>query len=126
DKRSSSPGDAVPGHVRDAVREAGWYGVTLPRTRVSDYTVHPVITIDQRAWADRMTAGQQPELDRSTLALWEAWTDDLGASPPRPAVSIVGFVSTTPGPRPRWRPSTHWPVTAPVSGSLPGPAGLGL
>ncbi|WP_280507123.1 hypothetical protein [Nocardia flavorosea] len=95
---SNPPGDTVPGHVRDAVREAGWPGVTLPRTKVSDYTVYPVVTIDPRAWADRTTAGQPPELDRSTLAFWEAWTEDLGASPPRPAVSIVGFGSTTPRP----------------------------
>jgi hypothetical protein len=92
---SIPPGDTVPDHIRAAVREAGWPGVVLPRTKVSDYTVHPVIIIDPRAWADRMTTGQRPELDRSTLALWEAWTGDLGAPPPRPAVSIVGFVSTT-------------------------------
>jgi hypothetical protein len=91
---SSAPGDTAPEHVRDAVRAAGWDGVVLPRTKVSDYTVHPVIAIDPHAWADRVTAGQQPELDRSTLTLWEAWTAELGAPPPRPAVSIVGFVST--------------------------------
>lgn len=91
---SNSIPTGVPDHVRDAVREAGWNGVVLPRTKVSDYTVHPVVVIDAHVWADRVTAGQQPELDRSTLALWEAWTDDLGAPPPRPAVSIVGFVST--------------------------------
>lgn len=32
--------------------------------------------------------------DRRTLAVWESWTADLGAPTPRPAVSIVGFVST--------------------------------
>ncbi|WP_063127608.1 hypothetical protein [Nocardia fusca] len=91
---SNSAPTGVPDHVRDAVRAAGWNGVVLPRTKVSDYTVHPMVTIDAHIWADRVTAGQRPELDRSTLALWEAWTADLGAPPPRPAVSIVGFVST--------------------------------
>ncbi|MFI9538308.1 hypothetical protein ACIG56_34385 [Nocardia fusca] len=87
--------DTVPHHIRAAVRAAGWRGIVLPRTKVSDYTVHPVITIDARVWTDRVTAEHRPELDRSTLTLWESWTDDLGAPPPRPAVSIVGFVSTT-------------------------------
>lgn len=91
---SNSAPTGVPEQVRDAVHAAGWNGVVLPRTRVSDYTVHPVITIDAHVWADRVTAGQRPELDRHSLALWEAWTADLGAPPPRPAVSIVGFVST--------------------------------
>lgn len=83
-----------PGAVHAGVRAAGWDGVVLPETKISDYTVYPVITIDPHVWADREAAGQRPELDRSTLALWEAWTDDLGAPPPRPAVSIIGFVST--------------------------------
>ncbi|WP_157228941.1 hypothetical protein [Nocardia brevicatena] len=49
-------------------------------------------------WDERVSKGQGPELDRSTLTLWEAWTEDLGAPPPRSAVAIVGFVSpaTTP------------------------------
>lgn len=83
-----------PGAVHAGVHAAGWDGVVLPETKISDYIVHPVITIDPHVWADREAAGQRPELDRSTLALWEAWTADLGAPPPRPAVSIVGFVST--------------------------------
>ncbi|WP_459549238.1 hypothetical protein [Nocardia sp. X0981] len=90
----------VPDHVRDGVREAGWPGIVLPLTKVSDHTVFPVITIDPDVWFDRISHGQGPELDRSTLAIWEAWTNDLGAPPPRPPVSIVGFVSTATTPTP--------------------------
>ncbi|WP_063125794.1 hypothetical protein [Nocardia fusca] len=52
-------------HVHHGVRQAGWDGVVLPETKVSDYTVYPVVAIDTQVWADRTTAGQRPELDRS-------------------------------------------------------------
>jgi hypothetical protein len=35
-----------------------------------------------------------PKPDKSTLALWEAWTADLGPMPPASPASIVGFIST--------------------------------
>lgn len=87
--------ESVPRRVTDGVRAAAWDGVVLPRTRVSDYTVFPVVEIDTPVWEERVAGGHGPELDRSTLAIWESWTTDMGASPPRPAVSIVGFVSTS-------------------------------
>ncbi|MGO4612683.1 hypothetical protein AB4305_11620 [Nocardia sp. 2YAB30] len=85
---------AVPEHVHAGLRAAGWPGIVLPETRISDYTVYPVINIDPAVWTERVTKRQGPELDRSTLAIWEAWTADLGKPPLRSAVSIVGFIST--------------------------------
>ncbi|MEU7631704.1 hypothetical protein AB0C34_17200 [Nocardia sp. NPDC049220] len=84
----------IPEHVHAGIQEAGWSGIVLPETKISDYVVYPVINVDPAVWADRVTEHQGPELDRSTLALWEAWTADLGEQPPRPALSIVGFIST--------------------------------
>ncbi|MEU7634357.1 hypothetical protein AB0C34_31040 [Nocardia sp. NPDC049220] len=85
---------AVTEHVHTAIRAAGWRGRVLPQTQVSDYTVYPVIDVDSAVWAERVDKRQWPELDRSTLAIWEAWTADPGEAPPRSTVSIVGFVST--------------------------------
>ncbi|NUS92119.1 MAG: hypothetical protein HOQ36_06840 [Nocardia sp.] len=53
-----------------------------------------MIEIDTQVWEERVAGGHGPEPDRSTLGIWESWTTALGASPPRPAVSIAGFVST--------------------------------
>ncbi|WP_342213954.1 DUF4031 domain-containing protein [Nocardia wallacei] len=82
-----------------AVEACGWSGVVLPRTRVSDFMVYPVVTIHRDVWATRVERGHGPELDRSTLALWESWTADLGEMPPRPAVSITGFATAATKPQ---------------------------
>ncbi|MEV4238023.1 hypothetical protein AB0J47_22915 [Nocardia sp. NPDC049737] len=92
-QRISGRPDAVPPRVEEGVRAAAWAGVVLPRTKVSDFTVFPVVEIDVDVWTERVAKGHGPELDRSTLVIWESWTPDLGELPPRPAVSIVGFVS---------------------------------
>ncbi|QIS23817.1 hypothetical protein [Nocardia terpenica] len=84
----------MPARVERGVHAAGWRGVALPRTKVSDFLVFPVVEIDAEVWAERIEKGQGPELDRSTLVIWESWTADLGEMPPSPAVSIVGFIST--------------------------------
>lgn len=85
---------AVPARVVHGVRASGWPGVVLPRTRVSDFAVYPVVEVDEQVWAERVENGHGPEPDRSTLLIWESWTADLGEMPPRPPLSIVGFVST--------------------------------
>ena len=90
---------AVPEAVADGVRSIGWRGVVLPRTRVSDLAVYPVVDVDERVWVERLENGQGPELDRSTLLIWESWTAGLGEMPPGPPLSIVGFVSTAKKPR---------------------------
>jgi hypothetical protein len=95
DHRTPERYESVPQRVVDGVRAAAWGGVVLPRTRISDYLVFPVVEIDTQVWEERVAGGRGPELDRSTLGIWESWTTDMGASPPRPAVSIIGFVSTT-------------------------------
>lgn len=84
---------AVPAWVVHGVQASGWPGVVLPRTRVSDFAVYPVVEVDEQVWAERVENGHGPELDRSTLLIWESWTADLGEMPPRSPLSIVGFVS---------------------------------
>ncbi|MEU7769590.1 hypothetical protein AB0B25_31610 [Nocardia sp. NPDC049190] len=69
---------AIPEHVHAAILAAGWSGIVLPETKVSDCVVYPVIDVDPAVWAERLAKQQGPELDWSTLAIWEAWTDDLG------------------------------------------------
>jgi hypothetical protein len=44
----------------------------------------------------RGRAATGPELDRSTLALWESWPAEMGAPSPAPAVRIVGFIAEGP------------------------------
>jgi hypothetical protein len=44
---------------------------------------YPVVEIDEQVWAERVANGHGPELDRSTLLIWESWTPDLGEMPPR-------------------------------------------
>ena len=90
---------SVPAWVARGTHVGGWRGAVLPRTRVSDFAVYPVIDVDEQAWADRVADGPAPELDRSTLLVWESWTPDLGPMPPRSPLSIVGFVSTAAKPR---------------------------
>jgi hypothetical protein len=88
----------VPTAVSTAVQAAGWPGVALPRTRICDYLVYPVVDIDPDGWEQRLAEGHGPELSRSTLKIWEGWTPDLGPMPPRTVLSIVGLVSDS---RPR-------------------------
>lgn len=83
----------VPSSVRAAVQAARWPGVVLPRMRLGGYRVYPVVDIDPNIWADRIRNGHGPELDGSTLAIWEGWAPDLGPMPPRTPLAIVGLVS---------------------------------
>lgn len=69
-----------------------WRGILLPPMRVSERWVRPVVRVLPAA-AARLEAGAGPELDRSTLALWESWPDGMGDPPPAPPVRIVGFVA---------------------------------
>lgn len=69
-----------------------WPGLLLGPTRLSGRLVQPVVEI-LPAGLDRVSAGVGPELDRSTLAMWESWTDVMGASPPGRPLEIVGFVA---------------------------------
>ncbi|MGV9674330.1 hypothetical protein ACWDSJ_03525 [Nocardia sp. NPDC003482] len=94
DQRTSGRQCVAPPQIEDAVRAATWCGVVLPRTKVSDFMVFPVVEIIPDAWTERLVNGYGPELDRSTLGIWESWTPDMGDPPPRSPVSIVGFVST--------------------------------
>jgi hypothetical protein len=83
-----------PGDIKTmvAVAAAGWSGMVLDPVRLSGRLVHPVIEILPAGW-DRVSAGVGPELDRSTLAMWESWPAGMGASPPGAPVRIVGFVA---------------------------------
>jgi hypothetical protein len=85
--------------VATAVAAAGWRGVVLPPTKVSEQLVYPVIVMLPAA-AERLLAGDGPELQRSTLAIWESWPSAGGVQPPSPPVEIIGFVSVAP-----WRPA---------------------
>jgi hypothetical protein len=91
--------DQVPGGVSNAARLAGWPGTVLPALRVSGFPVLPVVIIDDAAWAHRHEHRARPELDMSTLAIWEGWMPELGPAPPRSVATIIGFVSTAPQPR---------------------------
>lgn len=75
-----------------AIAAAGWVGMVLDPVQLSGRLVVPVVEILPAGW-DRILAGLGPELDRSTLAMWESWRASMGASPPRRPVRIVGFVA---------------------------------
>jgi hypothetical protein len=75
------PGSVSVAMVAAAVSMAAWRGLLLGPTRLSGRLVQPVVEILPAA-LDRVSAGVGPELDRSTLAMWESWTDGMGASPP--------------------------------------------
>lgn len=74
-----------------AVAAAGWSGMVLDPVRLSGRPVRPVVEV-LPAGRDRVLAGLGPELDRSTLAMWESWLGDVGVAPPGAPVRIVGFV----------------------------------
>lgn len=78
--------------VAAAVSVVAWRGLVLGPTRLSGRLVQPVVEV-LPAGLDRVSAGVGPELDRSTLAMWESWTDEMGASPPGRPLRIVGFVA---------------------------------
>lgn len=86
------PGGGFGAMVAAAMGVVAWRGLLLGPTRLSGRLVHPVVEI-LPAGLDRMSAGVGPELDRSTLAMWESWTDGMGASPPGRPLEIVGFVA---------------------------------
>ncbi|MBF9318028.1 hypothetical protein [Mycobacteroides chelonae] len=83
----------VPTAISTAVQAAGWPGVVLPRMRLGGYLVYPVVDIDSDIWDERLRNGHGPELDCSTLKIWEGWTPDLGPMPPQTPLAIVGLVS---------------------------------
>lgn len=87
------------GRVATAVAKAGWEGLVLPPTQVSEQLVYPVVELLPAA-AERLLSGDGPELSRSTLAIWESWPCAGGIQPPTPPVKIIGFVSTAP-----WHPA---------------------
>lgn len=91
--------DQVPSAVFNAVSAAGWPGTVLPALRVSGFAVLPVVVIDDAVWAHRHEHRTHPELDMSTLAVWEGWMSELGPAPPQSVATIVGFVSMAPRPR---------------------------
>src|SRR5690606_37010529 len=75
--------DAAVGHV--------WPGIVMGAMRVAGRLVRPVVEALPAA-VERLRVGAGPELDRSTLAMWESWQGDMGVPPPQPPVRIVGFV----------------------------------
>lgn len=87
--------EGVPVRVLKAVASAGWPGTVLPRTRLSDHLVYPVVKVLPAA-QERIRLGQLPELHYPMVALWEAWPAWLDGKPPAPAVEMVGFVSEAP------------------------------
>ncbi|WP_207549173.1 DUF1643 domain-containing protein [Mycobacteroides chelonae] len=98
DSRSEPPApprfDPVPEAVIEGVKAAGWPGIVLPQMRMGGYLVYPVVDINRQAWDERLAAGHGPELERSTLKIWEGWAPDLGPMPPPTVLSITGLVST--------------------------------
>jgi hypothetical protein len=84
--------------VVDAAVGAVWPGIVLPSMRIAGRLARPVVQALPAA-TDRIRMGAGPELDRSTLALWESWPAEMGElPPPRRPVRIVGFVAEG-----RWR-----------------------
>ncbi len=94
-----SPASGLPGvcaaMVAAAVSVTYPAGMLLGPTRLSGRLICPVVEI-LPAGLDRLSAGVGPELDRSTLAMWESWPQEMGASPPGRPVAIVGFVAAGP------------------------------
>lgn len=88
-----APVAPVPAHIVAAVHAAQWPGILLPKLSIGGNLVYPVIAPNRHVWHQRVAARQRPELDPSTIVLWESWTEDLGPMPPATALSIVGFVS---------------------------------
>ncbi|MDQ2881445.1 MAG: hypothetical protein M3Y48_09470 [Actinomycetota bacterium] len=88
-----SLGDISGAMVAAAVSVVAWRGLLLGPTRLSGRLVQPVVEI-LPAGLDRVAAGVGPELDRSTLAMWESWTAGMGAWSPGRPLRIVGFVAT--------------------------------
>lgn len=89
------PAEYVPVRVSNAVAAAGWPGVALWRTRMSDHLVYPVVEVLPAAH-ERVRLGQGPQLHYPTVALWEEWPDWLDGAPPARAVGIVGVVTEAP------------------------------
>lgn len=85
--------------VQRAVGAAGWDGIVLPYSRLSDYSGFPVI-----AWRDgareRFRFGPGPVLLWPALTLWERWPLGVSTMPPPSPLRIVGFVSVA-----TWRPA---------------------
>jgi hypothetical protein len=90
--RTSETGTALGwADVADAAVERVWPGIVLGSMRVAGRLVRPVVQVLPAA-AERMGVGAGPELDRSTLAMWESWPAGMGELPPPRPVRIVGFV----------------------------------
>lgn len=85
--------EPVPTSVAASVAAAGWTGSILPQINIGDCRVYPVIDPNPVVWQGRIDTGDGPELNLSTLAIWESWTADLGPMPPAPPLTIVGVAS---------------------------------
>ncbi|WP_142304904.1 hypothetical protein [Mycobacterium avium] len=83
----------VPDAVAASASAAHWPGIVLPQLTLAGHRVYPMVAPNAAVWRKRLAAGQEPELDLSTLAYWESWTEDLGPMPPASALTIVGFLS---------------------------------
>ncbi|WP_131807758.1 hypothetical protein [Mycobacteroides abscessus] len=85
--------------VQRAVDSAGWDGIVLPYSRLSDYQGFPVISWEIGA-RERFRFGPGPVLVRQALTLWERWPLGVSTLPPPSPLRIVGFVSVA-----TWRPA---------------------
>lgn len=98
--------------VQAAVDAAGWKGIVLPYTKMSDYYGFPVIS-----WSvgvrERFRFGPGPVLVRPTLVLWERWPLGVSSLPPPSPIDIVGWVSVS-----TWRPAMRVTCALAAKGSM--------
>ncbi len=85
--------------IQAAVESAGWKGIALPFTRMSDYYGFPVISWSAGA-RERFRFGPGPVLNRPDLVLWEKWPLGVSSLPPPSPIDIVGWVSVS-----TWKPA---------------------
>lgn len=90
----TAPQPCVPVDVLDAVAAIGWDGVVVPRMRIFDFLLYPVVQLLPQAWEQRERSGVPPQLHQFTLFLWESWQHDMGEAPPPSPVRLVGLVAT--------------------------------
>lgn len=100
------------GDVQAAVDAAGWKGIVLPYTRMSDYYGFPVISWSVGA-RERFRFGPGPVLVRPALVLWERWPLGVSSLPPPSPIDIVGWVSVS-----TWRPAMRATCALAAKGSM--------